>query len=42
VDVEEKYDLSSAAEGFGEEGDSDLGTGSEESEEEVPPAENEF
>jgi hypothetical protein len=42
VDVEEKYDLSAAAEGFGEEGDSDLDTGSEESEEDVPPAEEEF
>ncbi len=42
VDVEEKYDLSAAAEGFGEEGDSDLDSGAEESEEETPPAEEEF
>lgn len=36
VDVEEKYDLSAAAEGFGEEGDSDTETGAEEGEEEAP------
>jgi hypothetical protein len=42
VDVEEKYDLSAVGEGFGEEGDSESDSGVEESEEEAPPAEEEF
>jgi hypothetical protein len=36
IDVEEKYDLSAAGEGFSEEGESDVDLGSEEGEEEAP------
>jgi hypothetical protein len=41
VDVEEKYDLSAAGEGFGEEGDEEGGGETDEGDE-APPAEDEF